>query len=400
VKIAAVLLNEHIAGGGFNQALSAILQMHRMCKGNFDFIVFTNSTDNIQTLNEIGLKATLIESTWKDKIASFRNYGRISSFLAKKFQFLSPIESILEAANVDLAYFVSPSIWALSLNRIPYITTVWDLCHRDSPEFPEVSQNGEFENRERLYHAILPRAYLTLADSELLADRIELRYGVDRNKVLPMPFSPSPLSHEVEDEVVNSVLNKYVLKPEYIFYPAQFWPHKNHFRLLDAIRVLKEEGRERHVVFSGGDKGNLSYVKQVVDEMKIDDQVHILGFVPAEEIFALYKRCKCVCMPSYFGPTNLPPLEAWKYEKPLIYPDIYREQTRDAALYFNPEDTISLASAIIEIDDTVTRMNLIKKGSERLSEIDQDRGEAEQLLLSMLIKYKNRRRCWGNTFPD
>ena len=374
--------------------------MDRICEGNFEFVVYTDTQANLQTLRELGQDAKIIESTWGDKISRLQSRARVSDFLAGKFQLVAPFESRLKAAGIDLVYFVSPSRWGLSLQRIPYITTVLDLCHRDSPEFPEVYSSGRFERRERLYRAILPKAYLILADSELLANRIELRYGVDRDKVLPMPFSPSPLASELEHELGKSVLAKYGLEPDYIFYPAQFWPHKNHYRLLDAVRKLREQGQSRQVVFCGRDKGNLSFIKTVANGLGVGDQVHFLGFVPAEEMAALYKGCNCVCMPSYFGPTNLPPLEAWKFERPLLYPNIYRDQTRDAAQYFDPENTNSLASAITDLDNEETRRVLVKKGKQRLNEIGQDRNKSEKALLGILKSCENRRQCWGRTFSN
>ena len=59
----------------------------------------------------------------------------------KKIEKYSPFEKKLIAHQIDLVYFLSPTSLALSLEKLNYITTLWDLCHRDNPEFPEVRLN-------------------------------------------------------------------------------------------------------------------------------------------------------------------------------------------------------------------------------------------------------------------
>ena len=63
--------------------------------------------------------------------------------------------------------------------------------------------------------------------------------------------------------------------------------------------------------------------------------MHFLGLVPDEDIPALYEGALALVMPAYYGPTNLPPLEAVTLGCPVIYSDLpgCREQMGDAALY-------------------------------------------------------------------
>jgi len=63
-----------------------------------------------------------------------------------------------------------------------------------------------------------------------------------------------------------------------------------------------------------------------------------LGFVPIEDMRGLYEGSLAIVMPTYFGPTNIPPLEAWTLEKPLIYSTHLAEQAGDAALLIDPNN--------------------------------------------------------------
>jgi hypothetical protein len=101
----------------------------------------------------------------------------------KKIQRYSPIEKTLVKHKIDLAYAVSPSSWPRDLEEINYITTVWDLSHRDDPEFPEVRRVRQLEARDKNYWTLLPRATAILVDSELGKKNVVHRFGIDEERV-------------------------------------------------------------------------------------------------------------------------------------------------------------------------------------------------------------------------
>ena len=101
------------------------------------------------------------------------------------------------------------------------------------------------------------------------------------------------------------IKNKYKIDGDYIYYPAQFWSHKNHVYILDALAILKKQDIKISVIFSGSDKGNLQYVLNYAKNIGIEELVKYIGFAPNEEIYHLYKQSFALVMPSYFGPTNI-----------------------------------------------------------------------------------------------
>ena len=233
-----------------------------------------------------------------------------------------------------------------------------------------------------------------IVDSISLADSISQRYGIDRSRLLAMPFAPSPLLSSGNPHSKKEVMAKYNLDEGYFFYPAQFWSHKNHIRILEALILLNEKGQQCKVVFAGGDQGNKKYCEQFAKDNKLLDQVHFLGFVPADEMQGLYEGCHAVIMPSYFGPTNLPPLEAWYYKKPLIYSARFNEQAQDAAILIDPDDASHLAAAIVECLDKDHCNKLIKAGSMRLNQLNREREISGSELFSRLQRFSKRMNCW------
>ncbi len=100
-------------------------------------------------------------------------------------------------------------------------------------------------------------------------------------------------------------------------------------------------------------------------------------------------------MPSYFGPTNLPPLEAWKLNKPLLYSSHLSEQSGQAALLFDPDSAVELAKAMDDVTDSKVAESLVREGTQRLAEIDKLREQAEQEMLSRLDTFSKRLECWS-----
>ena len=145
----------------------------------------------MQALSEVGIEAKLIHISKIDKFFTrLRRLITDPSLLRvfKKFYKYSAIERIFADFKIDLAYAVSPSNWPLDLSEINYITTVWDLSHRDDPEFPEVRWNRQLESRDHNYRLLLPRALAIFVDSEFGKKNVVHRYGIDEERVYVMPF--------------------------------------------------------------------------------------------------------------------------------------------------------------------------------------------------------------------
>jgi len=394
VRIAVVLEDTISAGGGFNQALNAIIQIERISRGNFDCLIVSSYPENLSLLKELGVSAITFKPSLLDKIIGALGDYELTRRVLRRFKWISPFEKLLLSRECDLVYFVTPTARVACLQSINFILTIWDNCHRDFPEFPEVRSYGEFKRREYIYN-FLPLAYLTLVDSDELAICLHQRYGVDRDRLLTMPFSPNPMLKADLSIDSKAILDEYKLKPGFFLYPAQFWPHKNHIRIVQALTLLKSQGEDPIVVFVGGDKGNQGVVMDSVTLAGLKDQILNLGFVPTDHLDALYQNCCAVVMPTYFGPTNLPPLEAWQALAPLIYSQHLAQQCNGAALLIDPDDPHTLANAMLQSKQTSVRNELVRCGERRLIEIDEKRSQAEVKFEAHLMSFQQRCSTWS-----
>ena len=289
-----------------------------------------------------------------------------------------------EECQVELMCYSWPNSLSFETG-IPYIMAIHDLQHRLQPEFPEVSANGEWSVREYVFRNGARNATLLLADSEVGKEDILAfygPYGVTPDRVKILPFLPATYLAanpcEAERQRVRTI---YKLPERYLFYPAQFWPHKNHLRIVEALALLRDEHRlEIPVVFCGSHAGEIreavfSKLRCLSSRLKLDGQIHYLGYVPEQHMSALYGEAQALVMPTFFGPTNIPILEAWACGCPVLTSDIrgIREQVADAAVLAAPDSAESIAEGIYRLwTDETLRSALVEVGRRRLASYGPD----------------------------
>lgn len=296
----------------------------------------------------------------------FARAGRGLNSLLENRKRQTRLEQLCKERGVDFLWFVGAEAVQVDL---PYMAIVWDLQHRLQPWFPEVSAHGTWRQRESFYGEYLRRATMIIAGTDAGRLEIERFYQVtsDRIKILPHPTPAFTLRAQPDD--VEPLLKKYGLKRNYLFYPAQFWSHKNHVNLLRAAAILRDEHRhEFQLVFVGSDKGNQEYVKSFASQFKPSLDVAFLGFVPLDDLIALYRGAFALTYVTFFGPENLPPLEAFALGCPVIASDVpgAREQLGDAALLVEPRQPAAIANAVKTLyDNEALRRELVAKGRAR-----------------------------------
>jgi glycosyltransferase involved in cell wall biosynthesis len=303
------------------------------------------------------------------------------------------LDRYMSEQGIDVFLCLNPSV---RTRDVPFVTVLWDLQHRLQPFFPEVSSDGQWEARERNYSLLLRRCTVAIACNQQAKREIQTFYGVSdsRIRILPHPTPGFALKPPAQDD--KQVLSRFQLPEPFLFYPAQFWPHKNHIGLLQALHILNEKGgRSLSLALTGADQGNEAHVRQCVAKLGLEESVFFLGFVSREELTALYRKSRALVFPSFFGPENLPPLEAFALGCPVIAARVpgSEEQLADAALLVDPTSETEIADAIHRVDnDQQLRDSLIAKGrirATRFTGSDFVRG-----LFEIFDEFESFRRCW------
>jgi glycosyltransferase involved in cell wall biosynthesis len=266
--------------------------------------------------------------------------------------------------------------------ELPYVIAVHDVQHRLQPQFPELSANGEWAWREYLFRNATRKATLVMVDSDVGKEDVLASYGEygvepDRVKVLPFAAPPYIGSIALRGADLELFRERHGLPDRYLFYPAQFWPHKNHIGIVRALGVLRRNhGLDVAIVFCGSHQGEIreqafADVVAAAREEGVEGQVCHLGYVADEEMASLYSCAEALVMPTFLGPTNIPILEAWSLACPALTSDIrgVREQAGDAAVLVDPESVEALAEGMRRLwCDESLRADLVERGRRRLAE--------------------------------
>lgn len=269
----------------------------------------------------------------------------------------------LQTLGIDVIYYLRQS--ECLVPNFPFVATNWDIGHSSTYAFPELVMDEEFERRSHFYTNLLPKALFVFAESESGKQEL-IRYtniADFKIKVVPI-FAGNCINEIVSKEEQMAVLRRYGLKDNrYFFYPAQFWAHKNHANLIKAFKSFLHKYPDFKLILTGSDKGNYAYIQELVKRLNVTEQVVFAGFVDNAVINTFFLNATALCMASFFGPTNMPPIEAMSIGCPVICSDLsgHREILGDAALYFDAQNVPSIAECMELIlnrrDEYIAKIN-------------------------------------------
>jgi glycosyltransferase involved in cell wall biosynthesis len=303
------------------------------------------------------------------------------------------LDEQLQAAGVEF-------VWQLGAHgqafEVPYMAVVWDLQHRLQPWFPEVSAGGNWQQRDNLHMTVLGRATAIIVGTEVGKQEVIRFFRVDASRILVNPY-PTPRFAAAAPETMSPIRKKYGISGDYLFYPAQFWAHKNHVNLLLALDLLKQShAQQLSVAFVGADHGNLAHVKATAERLGLTDHVHFLGFVPREDLISLYKQAFALSYVTFFGPDNLPPLEAFALGCPVVASEVSgaREQLEDAVLYVDPTSPEQIAGAVMRLAREEGLRETLTEAGRRIAGARTPEGFVGKAL-AFLDQFEAVRRCWA-----
>jgi len=278
------------------------------------------------------------------------------------------ILSVVYNLTLDFIWSIEPLAFPLD---IPYLTTVWDLEHRNKPFFPEVSQNGEWDRRESRYSNVLGKATFIVTGTIVGKQEIVNFYRINPERVIIAPF---PMHLKLRNTPSERNLNL-------IFYPAQFWPHKNHVNLIDAFKLSTVIEPDLKLLLVGSDRGTLKEIRRLVNDLGLDSNVKFLGTISNDELENLYQTASLMIFPSFFGPDNLPPLEAISFQCPVAATDHpgSREQFKNGIPLFDPTNIAQMSQVILDRRSLQISLDFQKKMLDS-SGIDSFFGSVEQHL--------------------
>jgi glycosyltransferase involved in cell wall biosynthesis len=251
-------------------------------------------------------------------------------------------------AKVDFMLYLAED-WQAAEIAIPSISVIFDVMQR----YTNAYNTRETKLRNFQQELICKYSKTILADSRLGKKQIEDSYReVLKGEVISLYYIPTfyILAHNEAVDYSNRT-TKFNLPSKYLFYPAQFWKYKNHDNLVRAVSTLDAKRIKVNVVLAGSRKDHYLKVLQLISDLNVKANFHILGYVSNEDIIALYKNAWALVMPTFSGPTNLPIIEAIYLGCPVICSNLFEmpQQIGEAGLTCDPFNSNDIAEKIEEV---------------------------------------------------
>ncbi len=387
-KHIGIFVDSKRKSGGAYQELLYIIKNFETHENNYKVsIIFANQNLDIN-IKKLNFDIHYLNMNILDRYISYlRNYSRFFRKFKNLFLFQNKFEKLINENKIDLVYFTGPSQYSLYLENSKFIITVPDVSHRENLEFPEMINDSEFERREETLKTVLPKAVMIITNANIIKERISFFYKVLKDRILVVNHQPSlAISNYKNKSDSNSIkFEKYNLPSKYLFYPAMYFPHKNHKTLIDALDMLDKKGKNISLVCCGNDNGYLKNLKKYANKKNLSKKIRFLGYVDDEDLPSLYLNSSILVMTSLIGPTNIPPWEAFKLGVPVIYPNLegIKEIYEDCVLYYDPLNADDLASKIENLYfDNGLQKKLILNGKKKIDEIEKNK-EFKNVILSI-----------------
>jgi glycosyltransferase involved in cell wall biosynthesis len=233
---------------------------------------------------------------------------------------------------------------------VPAVITVHDLQHEYHPEF---FHPDELEHRRRFYPESCAAADHIIAVSEFTRQCVLDRYGVEPGAVTAIwEAAGSDVDWRGGSAGTAVARQKYALLSPYVLYPANTWHHKNHQRLIEALARYRDlHGEEPALVLTGVGKEGQALLEGAIDRHGLTGRVRILGYVPRDDLPALYAGAACLVFPSLFEGFGIPLVEAMLAGCPIAAANVTSipEVVGDAGVLFDPMDPVDICRALAAI---------------------------------------------------
>lgn len=297
----------------------------------------------------------------KNKITFYKDY--INKFLSKRGK---------------------PELFAYSYN-INYLNDDYDLVfpNPNSVHFRNIDLNKKVYWIPDFQEAYLPNLYTKKIITKIKQEQISI--AINAKKIVfssidamndfknLYPFSDAQLYTlpfavslpEMNNINIENILHKYNIPLKtYFFVANQFWKHKNHLVVLEAIKKLKRQNKDILILFSGKNsdyRGGNYYeeINEYIEKNNLYDNVRLLGFIPRDEQLILIKNSMALIQPSLFEGWSTSIEDAKALGKKVIASKlpVHIEQLPHNGLFFNPHSSDDLISCLEKIDD-FTYINL------------------------------------------
>lgn len=354
IKLGVIVLSNPNLGGTYQYTLSTLEALRHLRE--FEVTIYGDRAN--RDLVQLGYPIRQFVETRSSQLlylAAYKARVRLSDPFADEDVLFAPIYSIA----------------ALHSTR-PFAFTLHDVQEYHHPEYFSWPQRVW---RYQLQSALSGRAVRIVCEATHVREDIIRIFKVPRDNVdiivapplarLRAPMAPSDLEE---------VRTRLKLPERFVFFPAQFWRHKNHLRLIEAFKLVVKNEPDLKLVLTGNKKKPVwdpnspwqmanrarrrrdtgeeyEAVMSRIASAGLERNVAHLGYVEQRELQAIYQLAVALVMPSLYESVSIPIFEAFQLGTPVVAANVLSlpDQVGDAGLLFDPLSTEAMAASILDV---------------------------------------------------
>jgi len=330
--------------GGRNYIRNLLFALHCQSESKIQSVVFVGLKEDVSSF--AGL-AEIIRSPIFDRFSMAWWVRQIGMRICLKRDYVTYF--LLKRHHVDVVSHF-PLRWN---GKLPLRTLAWipDFQHVHLPQFFSVKEialrNKVFKHYIRYSDAVIVSSYDALKDLKAV-------YPANKPPIHVLHFVSCFASSRDKFPGRNELMEKYNIEYPWFHLPNQFWVHKNHKIVVEALDKLKAQGENILILATGNteDYRNPDYftlLMQDVSRKGLEENFKVLGLVPYTDMLALMYHSIAVINPSLFEGWSSTVEEAKSMGKRLLLSDIpvHREQNPESGIFFDPYDADSLKQALL-----------------------------------------------------
>jgi len=316
--------------GGLNYYKN-LLYAISIVEKNVKVIVFVGKNTDNDIKDMFSEYADVIEDSMFDK-KTLKWY--LWKLLYKFFNSTYFLDKLLKTHDIQ----VLSHSGIIGLKECKTINWIPDFQHL---HLPHMFSKKNILGRDKVYLEMIKKSdKIVLSSYDALKDfqSFAPQY-IEKVDVLPFVSQPDQRYLQLSEDK-KSLIEKYNLSEEFFYIPNQFWKHKNHMLVFEAVKILKDKNVEINIVCTGhlNDSRNLEYIeiiKEYITSNNLQNNITLLGLVDYKDVFALMKFSIAVINPSLFEGWSSTVEECKSVGKNMILSDlaVHKEQYPSAIFF-------------------------------------------------------------------
>jgi glycosyltransferase involved in cell wall biosynthesis len=282
-----------------------------------------------------------------------------------KIWFNHSVTRALKKYKADV--FFSPDGYLSLKTDTPQIGVIHDLNFEHFPE--DISSSSARKYLKKYFPLFAKKAHHIITVSEYSKQDIVALYKVAKDKITVTHNGGSDAFKRLTNEEIEAVKLKFTEGEDYFVFVGSLHPRKNLNRLFAAFEKFKTEtGSSTQLLIVGEKLWKDNRIEEDYNNNSFKAHIRFTGHLSLKDLTKAVGGAKYLVFPSYFEGFGIPIVEAMKAGTPVCCGNktSLPEVAADAAVYFDPYDTLDIAKALQRIDtDNALREELIRKGQER-----------------------------------